>query len=716
MNTNNLTGGIPVELGMLSSLTRLKLQRNQLDSYADPENSFITALTNCSSLEQLSLGNNRLSGRLPESIGKLSGNLQLLEMTQNRFKGNIPHQIGNLTGLNFLALNWNFFNGSIPLQLQSLKQLERLQLQHNQLGGKIPEEVAELSNLGILDLSDNMLSGQIPSALASLTQLRQLILHNNRLSGSIPPSLQYCINLGLLDLSYNQLSGAIPREIGKLSFMQLYVNFSSNLLEGRLPAEFSNMIMVQAIDVSMNRMTGHIPYQIGSCSELQYLNLSGNHFDGPIPKEIGKLKSLVNLDLSSNKLSGMIPIAELTGLTLLSYLNLSSNRLTGEIQETDFNNTQILIDLQKNPDLCGPEQFKIPACPESKHHHKLLWILLPLIVGIALMCLIIFICWQRSRKQSGLTESFHNLQGQEISPEEISSATNGFSENNLLGRGSYGSVYKGVLGDGRIVGIKVINCLNDEIKRSFIAECKVLSSVRHRNLVKLIGFCSTPNFKCLVSKFMSNGSLEDHLYSGSRTNSGMDECRLGIKTRLNIAVDVAHALEYLHNDSFDTVVHCDIKPGNVLLDHDMTAHLADFGISRLLNVPSADSLASTVAMRGTMGYIAPEYGLGGRVSLEGDVYSFGILLLEIFTRRRPTSEMFVGNLNLHRWVKRAFPSRIHEILDASLLKGSDRNEELECLVGLLQVGLLCSEETPQARPTVRNVSKILETLRRQLIN
>eukprot|EP00253_Pinus_taeda_P012968 PITA_12968 len=224
---------------------------------------------------------------------------------------------------------------------------------------------------------------------------------------------------------------------------------------------------------------------------------------------------------------------------------------------------------------------------------------------------------------------------------------------------------------------------------------------------------------------MSNGSLEKHLYPNRDYNNSENVCELGLKTRLDIAIDVAHAMKYLHHDSFVQAVHCDIKLSNVLLDGDMLGHVIDFGISRLISATCTDSHTSTLALKGSVGYVAPgffnaEYGLGEIVSTKGDAYNYGILLLEMLTGKRPTSEMFYGNLNLQKWVNLAFPNRVEDVIDNSLFKEVGRNEFKEsnvykCLLSLLHVGLLCSKYLPEERPTMRDVVMVLENIKEDLV-
>ncbi|KAI5332012.1 hypothetical protein L3X38_022139 [Prunus dulcis] len=220
-------------------------------------------------------------------------------------------------------------------------------------------------------------------------------------------------------------------------------------------------------------------------------------------------------------------------------------------------------------------------------------------------------------------------------------ATNRFHESNLLGTGGFGSVYKGTISDGIDVAVKVFNLQIEGAFKSFDSECDVLSNIRHRNLIKIISCCSQPDFRALVLQYMSNGSLENQ-------NSP-----LNILQRLNIMTDVASALEYLHHDHGPNhVVHCDVKPGNILHDDDMVAHVADLGIARLLG--EGDSMTQTMTLA-TIGYMAPEFGMEGIISTRGDVYSFGIVLTETFTRRKPTDEMFVDYFQMLQLLKLLMP-------------------------------------------------------------
>ncbi|XP_028803904.1 LRR receptor-like serine/threonine-protein kinase EFR [Neltuma alba] len=225
-----------------------------------------------------------------------------------------------------------------------------------------------------------------------------------------------------------------------------------------------------------------------------------------------------------------------------------------------------------------------------------------------------------------------------ISYFEILDATNKFDESNLLGRGSFGSVFKGRLSNGTMVAFKIFNFDSEASSKSFELECDTMRNARHCNLVKIISSCSNLDFKCLVMEFIPNGSLEKWLYSHNYS--------LDFLQRLNIMIDVASALEYLHCSLPTPIVHCDLKPRNILLDDNMVAHVSDFGIAKFLDKGKSSKLTETIP---TIGYVAPEYGSLGIVSTKIDMYSFGVILMEVFTRKRPTEDMLVDGLNLKSW-------------------------------------------------------------------
>ncbi|KAM0933479.1 putative protein kinase RLK-Pelle-LRR-XII-1 family [Dioscorea sansibarensis] len=712
---NNFSGIVPSELGFLRNLYWINLGLNQLEARTAEDWRFFTSLTNCSLLGTVGLGSNRFSGELPVSIANLSATLDGISIANNQISGSIPEGIDKLVNLTVLLMHYNRLSGSIPSSIGKLKKLH------------------------VLNLSGNKYKGSIPDSIGNLTQLIRLYLKASGLSGSIPASIGNCQGMSELDLSDNDLSGAIPKELLSLSSLSTYVSLSNNKLSGSLPPEVSNLKNLGAFDVSENRITGQIPSDIGDCQSLEQLILNGNLFQGEIPRSLSRLHGLEYLDLSKNNLSGRIP-EQLGSLRVLLYLNLSYNNLEGEVPTIGvFANTSA-VSLTGNYRLCGGDQeLNLTACDtqsnRKKHLSLALKIIIPVVSAIACLALLIFVIvvlhWRKKskRKSPSTLEFCIEDQFMRVSFSELFDGTNGFSTSNLIGVGGFGSVYKGAIGsDERLVAVKVLDLQTQGASKSFMAECEALRNIRHRNLLKIITACSSVDrkgndFKALVLEFMPNGSLEKWLHPKpfDRTSSKT----LSLIERLNIAIDVASALDYLHHHGHKPIIHCDLKPSNVLLDNDMCAHVADFGLARFLPEIAPQSFecsTSSFNIKGSLGYIAPEYGSGAQVSTYGDVYSYGVLLLEMFTGKRPTDDSLSEGIGLHIFVSMAFPDRLFDVVDPFLLyKGNNQEakeisvEERNCLVSLFRVGLFCTKESPKERMQMGDVTKELQAIKDLLL-
>ncbi|CAL5330245.1 unnamed protein product [Camellia sinensis] len=724
LSLNKLSGEVPLELGKLQKLEILYLHSNDLVSNSN--NSFLMAFSNCSFLQKLHLGSCLLAESLPTSIGRLSKDLYYFNILNNRMTGNIPEGIGNLSGLVSLYLWGNQFSGTIPVTVGKLGQLQRLYLNQNKLMGPIPDDMGQMTNLGLLDLGANMISGSIPLSLGRLTQLRYLYLSHNLLSGIIPTELVQSSNLMLLDLSFNNLNGYLPTEIGLFRNLALSLNLSNNKLEGKLPESIGNLASVQAIDLSANNFSGVIPSSIGGSISLQYLNLSNNVLEGTIPDTLKKIAYLEVLDLSYNKLTGKVP-SWIDDNQMLKNLNLSYNRLTGEVPIAGKFDHLRRSSLMGNAGLCGGSQILgLPPCEVTKRKHKTRkWVYYVLAISLSCMLLLIMLIAISVRHRFFKNETKEQLMvplghrgTHTLTQRELEIATDGFDKANLLGRGSFGSVYKAIIDEGKtIVAVKVLQECSQSY-RNLKRECQILSEIRHRNLVKMVGVSWNSKFKAIVLEFMGNGNLEQHLHP-----SGSEEgrCKLTLMERLQIAIDVAHGLEYLHEGCSSQIVHCDLKPQNVLLDDDMVAHVADFGIAKLTlhHNPKGDYNSTTNFLRGTVGYIPPEYAQGIEVSASGDVYSFGVIMLEMITGKKPTNQMFSDGIDLRKWVRSAFPDRILDVVDMSLKQEANETDgsgalskHQLCCIDMLKEGMMCTEENPQKRPSISLVAQRLKNFQK----
>ncbi|KAJ4730987.1 Leucine-rich receptor-like protein kinase family protein [Rhynchospora pubera] len=713
--SNSFTGIIPSSIGSLKNLYFLQIADNQLQAKAPSDWSFIDSLVNCTALELLDLGSNRLQGILPSSIVNLSSTLSYLDLAMNQISGSIPADIGKLTNLRSLKIFYTYLRGTIPL------------------------EIGKLSNLQLLDLSENMMSGEIPSTLGNLTALNVMHLHRNSFDGRIPMELSNIRVLEGLTLWSNKLTGAIPKEILTLTSLSIDLDFSKNYLNGTIPPEIGELKNIGKIVLSNNRLSGVIPSTIGGCQILERLYLDGNLLQGTIPSSMSNLEGLQFLDLSNNSFSGKIPV--FLSRMNLQLLNISFNDFNGEVPKGGVFNNSSGIDIRGNPKLCGGiPQIHLLNCTSNsllRRHRPPKTIIITFSIAAAFLSLSIIICilltYYQRRKSQNHYQSVTALKSQyeDVSYNELFRATNSFSLDNLIGRGAFGAVYKAsmMFGNATTVAVKVLNLEQDGASRSFLSECKALKSVRHRNLVKVLSVCSSidhqgNDFKALIFEFMPNGSLEAWLQPHFASANQPMSC-LSLIQRMSIAVDVAMALDYLHNHGSNPIVHRDLKPSNVLLDDDMTARVGDFGLSRFLvqhDTILSQSITSTNGVKGSIGYIPPEYGMGGQASVQGDVYSYGILILEMFTGVSPTDERFTDGTSLHSHVAVSFPDQVMDIIDPRMFSLNEAGDNMfahenvyDCLVLVLQCGIMCSKESPTERMAIKEVINQLNLARTKLL-
>ncbi|GAY66412.1 hypothetical protein CUMW_248560, partial [Citrus unshiu] len=719
LSYNDFSGAVPKDIGNLSKLKELYLGRNRLQGEIPRE------FGNLTELEQMSLSENELqehavageqaedmlqvlgvptagledtcqdlgggergvgpnlpdgirymetdgSGEIPLEIGNLQ-NLEVLDLGQNKLIGTVPAAIFNVSTLKFIELQDNSLSGSLSSitdvrlpnleklhlwelsflsSLSNCKSLTLIDLSNNPLDGILPKtSIGNLSHsLKDFKMHNCNVSGGIPEEISRLTNLTTIDLGGNKLNGSIPITLSKLQKLQGLGLEDNKLEGSIPDSICRLT--ELYdLELGGNKLFGSIPACFSNLASLRILSLGSNELTS-IPLTFWNLNDILYLNFSSNFFTAPLPLEIGNLKVLVGMDFSMNNFSGVIP-TKIGGLKNLEYLFLGYNKLQGSILDS-FGDLISLKSLNlSNNNLSGA----IPASLEKLSYLEDLNLSFNKLEGEILMGGSFGNFSAESFEGNELLCGSPNLQ---VPPCKTSIHRTSWKNSLLLGIVlPLSTIFMIVarLGDEMEVAVKVFNLQCGRAFKSFDVECEIMKSIRHRNLIKVISSCSNEE--------------------------------------LNIMIDVASALEYLHFGHSAPIIHCDLKPSNVLLDDNMVAHLSDFSIAKLLT--GEDQSMTQTQTFATIGYMAPEYGREGRVSANGDVYSFGIMLMETFTGKKPTDEIFNEEMTLKQW------EDVHFVAKE------------QCVSFVFNLAMACTVESPEQRINAKEIVTKLLKIRGSLL-
>ncbi|KAL5583337.1 hypothetical protein UlMin_015779 [Ulmus minor] len=749
LHINNFTGSIPSSLVRCTNLSILNLRVNSLVGNLSDFN-----FSTLQRLATLDLGNNNFTGELPSSLYSCKS-LKAVRLAGNRLQGEVSQEILKLQSLSFLSISNNTLRnitGAIKI-LMRFENLTTLVLSRNFVGEAMPEDGKILDqdgfqNLQVLAFGGCQLTGQVPVWLVKLHKLQVLDLSVNSFTGPIPGFFATLPNLFYLDLKSNLLSGEFPKELCDLpalasqqvdqsnrSYLELPVfvmpNNATNLQYNQLSS------LPPAIYLSNNNLSGNIPIEIGQLKFLHVLDLSHNNFSGSIPDEISNLNNLETLDLSRNNLTGEIP-ASLKNLHFLSSFSVANNDLRGPVPAGGQFDTFPNSSFDGNPGLCGPPTMQrncsqpVPATSQHPKSNKKL--IVGLVAGICFgtgfIVTVLLAVWilstrrilPRGDSEKVEMETLPSSSNLAIAPDfdkdatvvivfanntneikdvtlfEILKATDNFNQANIIGCGGFGLVYRATLANGTKLAIKKLSGDMGIMEREFKAEVEALSTAQHENLVSLQGYCVHDGFRLLIYSYMENGSLDFWLHEKPDGASQLDWPK-----RLNILQGASRGLAYMHQICEPHIVHRDIKSSNILLDEMFEAHVADFGLSRLI-LPYQTHV--TTELVGTLGYIPPEYGQAWVATLRGDMYSFGVVMLELLTGKRPveifkpkTSRELVG------WVQHMRHEGKQEEVYDPILRGKGYEEEM---LQVLDVACMCVNQNPLKRPTIKEVVEWLK--------
>ncbi|CAM8951281.1 unnamed protein product [Rhodiola kirilowii] len=743
-HSNRFIGNLPTTLAHCDKLQVIDLQNN---SFSGPIGIDFSGLSQLSTVD---FASNHLNGSLPNSLAKC-GSLKILSLAKNELVGEIPEEYANLTSLLFISLSNNSFtNLSRALSvLQQCRNLSTLILTKNFHGEEIPRYMRGFENLILLALGNCALRGHVPDWLVDCKKLQVLDLSWNRLSGSIPDWMDKMENLFYLDLSNNSLSGDLPKSLTKMkSLISLNCNSSDLNASASIPLfvkrnQSANGLQYSQVSsfppsiyLSNNSISGLIWPEVGRLKQLHVLDLSWNDIKGTIPESISEMRNLEILDLSHNNLHGQIPRSFIE-LTFLSKFSVAYNHLEGPIprdnQFEGFPNSSFI----GNPGLCI--EIRSPCGnndsaglkPSTQSHQNknnfgrdtVLVITITIGVGFVLILAVILLKMSRSDLGNSFIDMEEDMSRQpklskifgssklvlfqssvckELTVPELLKATNNFNQANIIGCGGFGLVYKADLPNSTKVAVKRLSGDCSQMEREFQAEVEALSRAQHKNLVSLQGYCIHGNDRLLIYSYMENGSLDYWLHERIDVGSS-----LKWDTRLKIGQGAARGLAYLHKVCEPNIVHRDVKSSNILLDENFEAHLADFGLSRLLR---PNDTHVTTDLVGTLGYIPPEYSQTLSASFRGDVYSFGVVLLELLTGRRPVEVCRGKNSrDVVSWVfQMKSAKREEEIIDPTIWDKANEKQFLE----VLSVACKCIDQDPRRRPGIDEVVLWLDSIRK----
>ncbi|XP_028772045.1 receptor-like protein kinase [Neltuma alba] len=750
LHNNSLSGKLPSEMTELKHLKNISLFDNQF-SGPIPQSLGIN-----SSLMKLDLMNNKFTGGIPPNLcfGK---QLRTLSLGLNQLQGGIPQDLGRCATLRRLVLNENNLSGSIP-EFEGDQNLIYMDISRNNISGEIPSSLGNCTNLTALILSTNNITGPIPSELGNLWPLQVLNLAHNNLEGPLPQQLSYCTKMDTFDVGFNFINGSFPSSMRSWKALTVLI-LRENRFSGVIPSFFSEYVQLLQLQLGGNMFGGKIPASMGSLQNLLYgLNLSANKLTGEIPLEIGKLKKLQILDISLNNLTGSIHV--LGDLSSLTEVNISHNSFVGALPEWNIQHLNLLpSSFIGNPGLCvrcstsnastcKKPSFLKPCVSESTDHkgskRSILFIVLGFVVFVICLSVSLLIYDHHYGQQSkevvlgqgfeeylpfGRRRIYYNdiarglilgegnadCEAQEAFDSDVKgefrivdliNATENLHDQYVIGVGGHGIVYKAELDFGIFAVKKVEFARSNRRKLNLIKEVEMTKKIRHQNVARCLGFLMGEEYGLTISRYRENGSLHDVLHESN------PKPYLAWNVRYMIAIGIAKGLAHLHHSCDPPILHRDIKPKNILLDSDMQPYITDFGISLALNQSSTVVRMRSTYHIGTPGFMAPEIAYDVVPRCELDIYSYGVVLLELITRKKVLDSSFVEQqTTLAGWFKSTWTRTrtLEEIVDSSLTRElSDVHVKAQVIKTLL-VALICVQKDPRKRLKMIDVVDFFET-------
>ncbi|KAG4386139.1 hypothetical protein GLYMA_12G231800v4 [Glycine max] len=753
---NRLTGSIPSEIGDMASLQELNLEDNQLEGPLPP------SLGKMSNLLRLLLCANNFTGIIPETYGNLK-NLTQFRIDGNSLSGKIPSFIGNWTKLDRLDLQGTSLDGPIPSvisyltnltelrisdlkgptmtfpNLKNLKLLLKLELRNCLITGPIPNYIGEIESLKIIDLSSNMLTGSIPDSFQDLGNLNYLFLTNNSLSGPIPDwilSIKKHIDLSLNNFTKTSANICQMLDVNLASSLSRTANTSISCLKIGQPCsgkpQFHSLFIncggpetkfegnEYEADLSPFGISNYVPGNSGKwaySSTGVYLGndkadyIATNQFsldiNGPDYYHTARIAPLYlnyyGLCMLNGNYKVKLHFAEIAFSDDHSYSNLGKRVFDVSIQGFKYLKDFNIAKEAGGVGVYGPLISAITVTPNFKvyAHGFSTGTIVGIVAGACvIVILMLFALWkmgflcqkdQTDQELLGLKTGYFSLR-------QIKAATNNFDPANKIGEGGFGPVFKGVLSDGAVIAVKQLSSKSKQGNREFINEIGMISALQHPNLVKLYGCCIEGNQLLLVYQYMENNSLARALFGKEHERMQLDWPR-----RMQICLGIAKGLAYLHEESRLKIVHRDIKATNVLLDKHLHAKISDFGLAKL---DEEENTHISTKVAGTIGYMAPEYAMRGYLTDKADVYSFGIVALEIVSGKSNTNyrpkEEFVYLLDWAYVLQEQ--GNLLELVDPSLGSKYSSEEAMR----MLQLALLCTNPSPTLRPCMSSVVSMLD--------